>query len=177
VKIYFDTHVVLAAFAAFATRGVCADLFAHGLLEHELLVGEAVIRELRSKLRTKLKLPKTGIDEIEALLLNQVVVSTPTEHLNLNISDPDDEWVVAEAMAGDADVLVTGDASLQKLGKRAPLPIVSPRGLWDVLRRTEPHRQLSPREFNEAALGSSASIPCPRARGCGSDTDTAPGIA
>jgi uncharacterized protein len=137
VKVYFDTNVVIAAFA---TRGLCADLFAHVLLEHELLIGETVIRELRSKLRLKLKLSKNAIDEIEALLRDQTVVKTPTEHLGLGISDPDDEWVVAEAMAGEADVLVTGDAALQKLGKRAPLPIVSPRGLWETLRGAEPGR-------------------------------------
>ena len=137
MKVYFDTNVVLAAFA---TRGLCADLFAHVLLEHELLVGETVIRELRRKLRIKLKLSKTAIDEIEALLRDQVVVRTPQEHLGLNISDADDEWIVAEAMAGEADVLVTGDAALQKLGKRTPLPILSPRGLWERLRGTEPRR-------------------------------------
>ena len=137
MKVFFDTNVLLAAFA---TRGLCADLFAHVLLEHELLVGEAVIRELRSKLRIRLKLPKTTIDEIEALLRDQVVVRTPTEHLSLNISDPDDEWIVAEAMAGEADVLVTGDRALHKLGKRAPLPSVSPRGLWDRLRDAGPGR-------------------------------------
>ena len=137
MKAFFDTNVLLAAFA---TRGLCADLFAHVLLEHELLVGEAVIRELRSKLRIKLKLPKNTIDEIEGLLRDQVVVSTPAEHLSLNISDPDDEWIVAEALAGNADVLVTGDAALHKLGKRAPMPIVSPRGLWDILRGVEPER-------------------------------------
>ena len=53
MKVYFDTNVMLAALA---TRGVCADLFAHVLLEHELLIGETVTRELRSKLRIKLKL-------------------------------------------------------------------------------------------------------------------------
>ena len=137
MKVFLDTNVVLAAFA---TRGLCADLFAHVLLEHELLVGEAVIRELRSKLRIKLRLPKDAIDEIEALLRDQVVVKTPTDHLSLNIADADDEWIVAEAMAGEADVLVTGDAALQKLGKRAPLPIVSPRGLWDMLRGSQPGR-------------------------------------
>ena len=137
MTVFFDTNVVLAAFA---TRGLCADLFAHVLLEHERLVGEAVIRELRSKLRIKLKLPKDAIDEIEALLRDQVVVRTPAEHLRLNISDADDEWIVAEAMEGEADVLVTGDAALQKLGRRAPLPIVSPRGLWDMLRGSEPAR-------------------------------------
>lgn len=131
MKVYLDTNIVLAAFA---TRGLCADLFAHVLLEHELLVGETVIRELRSKLRIKLKLSRNDIDEIEALLRDQTVVRTPANHLSLGISDPDDEWIVAEALAGDADALVTGDAALHKLGKRAPLPIVTPRGLWDLLR-------------------------------------------
>lgn len=137
MKVFVDTNVVLAAFA---TRGLCADLFAHVLLEHELLVGETVIREMRSRLRTKLKLSRNAIDEIEALLRDQTVVKTPTEHLNLGISDPDDEWIVAEAMAGEAGILVTGDTTLQKLGKRAPLPIVSPRGLWETLRGAEPGR-------------------------------------
>ena len=137
MKVFFDINVLLAAFA---TRGLCADLFAHVLLEPELLVGEVVIRELRSKLRTKLKLPKRTIDEIEALLRDQVVVKTPGEHLSLSITDPDDEWIVAEAMAGNADILVIGDAALHKLGARAPLPIVSPRGLWDTLRGATPGR-------------------------------------
>lgn len=137
MKVYVDTNVVLAAFA---TRGLCADLFAHVLLEHELLVGETVIRELRTTLRIKLKLSRNDIGEVEALLRDQTVVSTPTEHLGLGISDPDDEWIVAEAMAGEADTLVTGDATLQKLGRRAPLPIVSPRGLWETLRGHEPGR-------------------------------------
>ena len=64
----------------------------------------------------------------------------PTGHLSLAISDAEDEWIVAEATVGEADLLVTGDAALQKLGKRAPWPIVSPRGLWDTLRRTESRR-------------------------------------
>jgi hypothetical protein len=46
VKVFFDTNVLLDAFA---TRGLCADLFAHVLLEHELLTGEFVLRELPSQ--------------------------------------------------------------------------------------------------------------------------------
>ena len=137
MKVFFDTNVLIAAFA---TRGLCADLFAHVLLEHDLVVGEVVLGELRTKLRTKLKLPKKTIDEIEAQLRDSVVVTTPAKHLGLRISDPDDEWVVASALAGGADVLVTGDAAILKLGKRAPLPILSPRGLWELLRGPEPRR-------------------------------------
>jgi putative PIN family toxin of toxin-antitoxin system len=137
VKVFFDTNVLIAAFA---TRGLCADLFAHVLLEHDLVVGEVVLGELRTKLRTKLKLPKKTIDEIEAQLRDSVVVKTPAKHLGLRISDPDDEWVAASALAGGADVLVTGDAAILKLGKRAPLPILSPRGLCELLRGPEPRR-------------------------------------
>ena len=137
MKVFFDTNVLIAAFA---TRGLCADLFAHVLLEHDLVVGEVVLGELRTKLRTKLKLPKKTIDEIEAQLRDSVVVKTPAKHLGLRISDPDDEWVVASALAGGADVLVTGDAAILKLGKRAPLPILSPRGLWELPRGREPRR-------------------------------------
>ena len=95
------------------------------------------LTELRTKLRTKLKLPKRTIAEIEAELRQSLVVKTPSKHLGLGISDPDDEWIVASAVAGGADVLVTGDAAVLKLGKRAPLPIVSPRGLWERLRAPE----------------------------------------
>lgn len=132
MKILFDTNVLIAAFA---TRGLCADLLSHVLLEHELIIGEVVIGELRVNLRKKIKLPKRTADEIEALLRESTVVSKPKKHLGLDISDPDDEWIVASAVAGGADVLVTGDAAVLKIGRRAPLPIVSPRGLWELLRR------------------------------------------
>jgi hypothetical protein len=37
LKVFFDTNVLIAAFA---TRGLCADLVLHVLLEHELVVAE-----------------------------------------------------------------------------------------------------------------------------------------
>ena len=109
MKVFFDANVLMAAFA---TRGLCADLFAHVLLEHELIVGEIVLDELRETLRTRITLPKKSIDEIEGLVREATVVEKPRKHLGLKITDPDDEWVVASAVAGAADVLVTGDAAV-----------------------------------------------------------------
>lgn len=131
MKVFFDTNVL---FAAFATRGLCADLLAHVLVEHELIVGEVVLDELRDKLRKKLKMPKSALDEIEDLLRGYQVIAKPRKHLGLKITDPDDEWIVASAVAGDADVLVTGDAAVLKVAKRSPVKIVNPRGLWELLR-------------------------------------------
>jgi putative PIN family toxin of toxin-antitoxin system len=137
LKVFSDTNVLVAAFA---TRGLCADLLSHVLLEHELIVGEVVLRELREKLRKKIKLPKKSIDEIEAMLRTSTVVPKAREHLNLRITDPDDEWIVASAVAGGADVLVTGDAAVLAVAKRSPIAILNPRGLWNLLRSTDPSR-------------------------------------
>jgi putative PIN family toxin of toxin-antitoxin system len=138
VKVFFDTNVLVAAFA---TRGLCSDLFAHVLLEHELIVGEVVLAELREKLRTKIALPEPTILEIEALLRCSTVVARPDEHLALGITDLDDEWIVASAVAGNADILVTGDHAVLAVAVGSPVPIVNPRGLWECLRAGEPRRR------------------------------------
>jgi predicted nucleic acid-binding protein len=113
-------------------------LFSHVLLEHELVVGEVVLVELRRALRDRIKLPRGLIDEIDDLLREAVLVPKPKAHLKLGISDPDDEWIVASAVAGKADVLVTGDSALLEAASSVPLPVVNPRGLWDLLRASRP---------------------------------------
>ena len=135
MRIFFDTNVLVSAFA---TRGLCADLFSYVLLEHGLVVGEVVLVELRRALRDRIKVPRTLIEEVDDLLREATLVPKPKEHLKLGISDPDDEWIVASAVAGRADVLVTGDSALLEAAPRAPLPVLSPRGLWDVLRGNQP---------------------------------------
>ena len=135
MRIFFDTNVLVSAFA---TRGLCADLFSHVLLEHEMIVGEVVLVELHRALRDRIKLPRGLIDEIDDLLRDAVLVPRPKAHLNLGISDPDDEWIVASAVAGKADVLVTGDSALLEAASSVPLPVVNPRGLWDLLRASRP---------------------------------------
>jgi hypothetical protein len=91
VRIFFDTNVLVSAFA---TRGLCADLFCHVLLEHELIVGEVVLVELRRALRDRIKLPRALLDEIGNLLRDAVLVPKPKAHLKLGIPDPDDEWIL-----------------------------------------------------------------------------------
>jgi predicted nucleic acid-binding protein len=54
-------------------------LFTHVLLEHEVVVGEFVLAELRTTLRKKMKVAARTVDEIEAALRDSVVVETPAE--------------------------------------------------------------------------------------------------
>jgi putative PIN family toxin of toxin-antitoxin system len=127
VRVFLDTNVLVSAFA---TRGLSADVVRHVLAEHELVTGEVNLRELRRALRQKIKLPPTVIAAIEQLLREQTIVPRPAAPLDIAVRDPDDRWVLASAVAGNADVLVTGDQDLLSLGRQAPLPIMDPRGFW-----------------------------------------------
>ncbi|PJB32652.1 MAG: putative toxin-antitoxin system toxin component, PIN family [Deltaproteobacteria bacterium CG_4_9_14_3_um_filter_65_9] len=131
MRVFLDTNVLVSAFAS---RGLCADVVRHILAEHELLTGEVNIVELRRVLRVRIKVPPPIIASIEQLLRDQVVVPKPAKPHPLPIRDADDKWVLASAVAGNADVLVTGDADLLEMASRSSLPIVNPRGFWNMVR-------------------------------------------
>lgn len=131
MRVFLDTNVLVSAFA---TRGLCADLVRHVLAEHQLITGEVVVAELRRALREKLKLPAATVAAVERLLRDQVVVPKPRRPHPLPIRDAADGWILASAVAGNSDILVTGDADLLEIASRAPLPIVDPRGFWNLLR-------------------------------------------
>ena len=131
MKIYLDTNVVVSAFA---TRGLCTDVLHAVLAEHQLIVGEALLAEVRRVLRQKIRLPADAVAEIEALLRQHAVVVHTAPPLAIKIRDKDDLPILAEAVAGGADVLVTGDGDLLDIAARSPVRIVTPRGLWEMLR-------------------------------------------
>ena len=131
MRVFLDTNVLVAAFA---TRGLCADVLRIVLAEHDLITGEVVLAELRDVLAKRIKLPPGTVAEIMALLRAQEVVPKPANPSSLPIRDPDDRWILALAVAGGADVLVTGDQDLLAIAAQAPLPILNPRGLWDRVR-------------------------------------------
>jgi len=131
LRVYLDTNVVVSALA---TRGLCADVLQLVLAEHELVVGETMLGELPRALSKKLGLPQETIDETIAFLRRQASVVTTAAAVPLKGVDPADAAVVAEAAAGAVDLLVTGDQGLLT-APGLPIKVVSPRELWDQLRR------------------------------------------
>jgi putative PIN family toxin of toxin-antitoxin system len=131
VKVALDTNVLVSAFA---TRGLCADVFNLVLAEHELIVGPAVLSELRAVLRGKFMVPERVVDEVVALIHERAVVVGTAVAVDVAIRDADDAAVLAEAMGGSAEVLVTGDRDLLVISQKLPIRILTPRGFWDSLR-------------------------------------------
>lgn len=131
MRVCLDTNVLVAAFA---TRGLCSDVLRAVLSEHELVLGEVIITEFRRALKEKLRLPADRIAAAEEVFRAIEVIPKPDKPSRLELRDADDQWVVATAIAGGAEVLVTGDAGLLGAAAQASLPILSPRSFWDLLR-------------------------------------------
>ena len=133
MKIFLDTNVLVSGFA---TRGLCADLIRLVLAEHELVVGEVVLRELKRVLTRKIELPAETIQEIIAFLEQQTVQPTPKAVSSIPVRDEDDQWVLASALAAKVEVLVTGDKDLLDIAAKVTgLTITDPRGFWNLVKK------------------------------------------
>jgi len=131
VRVFLDTNVLVSAFA---TRGLSADLFDLVLIEHEFITGRAVLGELERALRMKIKLPAARCAEILEFVAGEaelIVEDAPEADCD---ADSDDRRVLGEAVAGQADVFVTGDVAVAELRKIGEMRVLTPRQLWEVLR-------------------------------------------
>ena len=130
MRVSLDTNVLVSAFT---TRGICADVLAVVLQEHQLVLGEKVLGELARVLREKMRMPEDSVVEADAFLRQEAAVSTMGHALDAPVRDPDDLEVLADAVEGLADVLVTGDRDLLDVANQLPVEVLSPRGFWEKL--------------------------------------------
>ena len=131
MRIFLDTNVLVSAFTA---RGLCADLLRLILAEHDLLTGEVNLGELRRILADRFHATSQQLRVVEDQLREHTVVPRPAAPSRLPIRDPEDAWVLASALDGQAELLVTGDQDLLAVAATAPVPIVSPRAAWEQMR-------------------------------------------
>jgi putative PIN family toxin of toxin-antitoxin system len=132
VRVFLDTNVLVAAFA---TRGLCADVLRAVLAKHELLSSGTVVKELTRTLVEKIRVPEPTVGEIVAFLRSSAVVpDTAAGPPPVALRDPDDAVILSEALALRADVLVTGDKDLLEAGEIPGISIIDPRGFWQLVR-------------------------------------------
>ncbi len=131
MRIFLDTNVLVSAFA---TRGLCEDVFREVLTFHQLLTSRAVIAEFQRVLLVKLGAPNKLVDEMLSFLHTNAEVLSGSLNLDLAINDASDVQIVSDAASGASDVLVTGDKELLGLGEVGEMKILSPRQFWEIVR-------------------------------------------
>ncbi|HET9768898.1 MAG TPA: putative toxin-antitoxin system toxin component, PIN family [Thermoanaerobaculia bacterium] len=129
MKIFFDTNVLAAAFG---TRGLCLDLLKLTIQTNELVLGEPVAAELRRVLPEKFRMPPARVERLLGLLREYYVALPVDMGVDVALRDPGDRLIVLSAIAGQADVLVTGDRDL--LEADLPIRVMTPRELWLTIR-------------------------------------------
>ena len=123
MRIVLDTNVLIAAFIA---RGVCHQLLEHCVSHHELVTSEFILAELREKLVDKFNYTSEVTDDVIALLRSRMEVVVP-EALGAPVCrDPDDDNILATAVSGNGQCIITGDKDLLVLKRFQRIDILAP---------------------------------------------------
>jgi putative PIN family toxin of toxin-antitoxin system len=130
VRVFLDTNVLVAAFA---TRGLCADVVRLTLAAHEMVVSETVLNELARVLGDKIGLPERAVRSVLSFVRQQATMA-PDARPTVAVRDPNDAAILAAALAFGVDVLVTGDRDLLEIEPPVRIRIVSPRGFWELVK-------------------------------------------
>ncbi len=123
MRIVFDTNVIIAGLVA---EGLCHEIIEVHLPNHTPILSQLLYDELIGKLREKFDLNPDALPLLHlyarfAAWFEPRPLPTPV------CRDPDDDWVLATAIAGGAEAIVTGDADLLALGVFQGIRILSPR--------------------------------------------------
>lgn len=127
MRVLFDSNVLIAAFI---THGMCNEVFEHCLSEHTLCVSSWILNEVEEKLLDKFRFPRAKVHEVMRFIRNmsRVVVSRPLKEKVCR--DPDDDNILAAAIGGQVECILTGDDDLLTLKKFRGIPIISPAEFW-----------------------------------------------
>jgi putative PIN family toxin of toxin-antitoxin system len=127
MKIVFDTNVLISAFI---THGLCNEIFDYCLIEHELYTSQWILEEFRKNLLKKFGFSKDEIGQAINLILKNSVIIKPVPLMSRICSDPADDNILAAAITGEVDFIITGDNDLLKLNKIQGIQIIKPSAFW-----------------------------------------------
>lgn len=131
IRVCLDSNVLVAAFAA---RGLCSDVLAHVLSEHHLVVPDAVRGETLRVLSEKFKLSSDALNPAVAVLDRCEAAPASDEASPVPVRDPDDERILADAVAAGVQIMITGDRDLLEVAEKSPIPVLSPRAFLMLTR-------------------------------------------
>ena len=126
MKAVFDTTVLIAAFVA---DGICSRLLVRARRRQFTLITCAfILGELERVLIKKFLVTKGQAREVLRLIAQAVEVNVHPQQVITGVCrDPDDDNILACALAAKADYLVTGDFDLLALHEFKGTSIVTPK--------------------------------------------------
>ena len=124
MKIVLDTNVLLAALIA---RGFSHQLLEHCALRHTLFTSDFILEETQEKLIEKFGYSADLAAEAASVLRSRMKVVSASKLESPICRDPDDDNILAAAISGKCDCIITGDKDLLVLKQYKGRNIFSPR--------------------------------------------------
>ncbi len=129
MRVFPDTNVLVSGLMG---HGLCRDLLDRLIIEHTVLLGAPVHKELHRVLTSKFHVPSALWHVLNVRLQALEQASAASASPAIPIVDPEDIPVLACALSAKADIIITGDQLLLGLKKIERIPILSPRQTWQL---------------------------------------------
>ncbi len=128
MRVVLDTNIWVSAIIWGGIPEKILDLQQYQLIT--IAMSEKLLRELENtfnkrKLKPKLKALNLELHSVISLVRESVIFYPITEINVPQLRDPDDNIILATAIASNADVIITGDQDLLTLVKYQNIPIMT----------------------------------------------------
>ncbi len=128
MRLVLDTNVLIAAFIS---HGVCNELFEHCALNHDVVLSAFILNELHEKLTGKFKFVAREANAVVRLVKSRAKI-VPISPLDVSVCrDPDDDAIIATALAGQCSCIITGDKDLLDLKTVNRIRVIPPGAFWE----------------------------------------------
>lgn len=102
-------------------------------MQADLIVSDFILKELTDRMAHKGRFTQAEGRAVIQVIRKDAHLVVPPPLAKPVCRDADDDWILATAVAGRADAIVTGDQDLLILRTHAGIPIVTPRDALALL--------------------------------------------
>ncbi|HKY54197.1 MAG TPA: putative toxin-antitoxin system toxin component, PIN family [Anaerolineales bacterium] len=125
MRVVIDTNVIVSAYLGGALEGI---IVAWKSGKFTLVVSKEIAEEYLEVLRRpKFKIEQAEVDDFAALLLDRAEFVIPLETFTVIENDPTDNKFLEAAVAGKANLIVSGDGHLLELKSFRKISITTAR--------------------------------------------------
>lgn len=132
-RVVLDTNVLISAFVnPQGPPGQIYDLWKRG--DFALVISSYILDEFERIAKKKVRFTSQELEPILRILANNSELVEPITIIDPNIPD-NDLPIIGTAIAGDANLLVTGDRDLLKFDKIGDIQVATPRRFLEILKK------------------------------------------